>query len=229
MSFQNLHVVVTGGSGALGRSVVKLLLEQGASVHVPWVDEAELKSFPFAEKVRVGHVDLLQDEDVKRFYSEIPKLWASIHVAGGFAMSLIASTSSAELEGLFRLNAVTCFNACREAVISMRRTGQGGRIVNVIARPALAPIAGMIGYSMAKSAVAALTTALSEEVRREKILVNAVAPGVMNTPANRAAMPDADRSAWASTDEVAALLVSLASPANSLTTGALIPAFGPLA
>jgi NAD(P)-dependent dehydrogenase (short-subunit alcohol dehydrogenase family) len=131
---------------------------------------------------------------------------------------------------MMRLNAGTCFLCCREAVKAMRAAGRpaedGGRIVNVIARPAIEPTGGMLAYSTSKAAVASLTQCLAKEVVDDGILVNAVAPSIMDTPANRAAMPDADFDAWPKVEEVARTMVWLASPANALTTGTLVPVYG---
>jgi len=109
----------------------------------------------------------------------------------------------------------------------MTRAG-GGRIVNVTARPALEwrAGAGMAAYTASKAAVAALTVALAEEVAKDDILVNAVAPSIMDTPANRAAMPKADHAAWPKVEEVAATILFLASPENKVTRGAIAPVYG---
>ena len=103
---------------------------------------------------------------------------------------------------------------------------EGGRVVNVGARPAVQPTGGMVAYSTSKAAVTAMTTALAEELAPESIWVNAVLPSVMNTPANRRAMPDADHAAWPSVDDVAKTVVFLASPDNAVTRGGLIPVYG---
>ena len=126
------------------------------------------------------------------------------------------------------MNAATCYLCCRAAISAMRRTGGGGRIVNVSARPGIEPRTGadMVAYAAAKAAVAALTQALAEEVAGERIRVNAVAPSILDTPANRAAMPDADHDAWPKTAEVAETVVFLASPANTVTRGAVVPVYG---
>jgi len=124
------------------------------------------------------------------------------------------------------MNFVTCFLCCRAAVIAMAK--RGGRIVNVAARPALEwrSGAGMAAYTASKAAVAALTVALAEEVAKQDILVNAVAPSIMDTPANRQAMPKADYAAWPKVEEAAATIVFLASPENRVTRGAIVPVYG---
>ncbi|MBT6897736.1 MAG: SDR family NAD(P)-dependent oxidoreductase, partial [Rhodobacteraceae bacterium] len=116
--------------------------------------------------------------------------------------------------------------SCREAVRAMRRSEGQGRIVNVAARPALVPTAGMVSYTASKAAVASMTQSLGEELAAESIFVNAVVPSVMNTPANRAAMPDADHSLWPSVNDVAETMVFLLSPTNASTRGGLIPVYG---
>jgi NAD(P)-dependent dehydrogenase (short-subunit alcohol dehydrogenase family) len=110
----------------------------------------------------------------------------------------------------------------------MQAAGSGGRIVNVAARPALEPRtgAGMTAYTIAKSGVATLTIALAEEVAKDGILVNAVAPSIMDTAANRKAMPKAHFDAWPKVEEVAATILFLASPDNKVTRGAVVPVYG---
>jgi NAD(P)-dependent dehydrogenase (short-subunit alcohol dehydrogenase family) len=113
-------------------------------------------------------------------------------------------------------------------VRSMERTNAGGRIVNVATRPALEwrSGAGMVAYTASKAAVAALTVALAEEVIKHGILVNAIAPATMDTPANRKSMPDAHPAAWAKVEDVAATILFLASGENRVTRGAVVPVYG---
>ena len=124
------------------------------------------------------------------------------------------------------LNLMTCFLCCREATRAFRRTNQGGRIVNVAARPAVQPVGGMVAYTTSKAAVASLTQCLAEEVKAEDVLVNAVLPSIMDTPANRQAMPDADYDAWTKVEQVAEAVIFLASPLNAVISGALVPVYG---
>lgn len=226
MRFDGLDCVVTGGTGALGTAVVARLLAEGARVHLPWVAESELARFSLRSKVSLVKVDLASESEVEEFYRSLPGLWASIHVAGGFAMSPVVETSGAEFERMFRLNAVTAFLCSREAIRRMRSAKVAGRIVNVGARIVVRPSGGMVAYSVSKAAVAALTESLADEVKAEGILVNAVLPSIMDTPANRAAMPGADHAAWPKVEAVAEAITFLASRGNELTSGALVPVFG---
>jgi NAD(P)-dependent dehydrogenase (short-subunit alcohol dehydrogenase family) len=227
MDFSGKHVVVTGGSGALGTAVVGALLKAGATCTVPYVHEAEAQRFPHSgdPNVKLSAVTDLADEAmVAKAYNGL-QLWASIHIAGGFAPGKVADTGQAELMAQIDSNLVSCFLCCRAAVKAMTT---GGRIVNVTARPALEwrSGAGMTAYTVAKTGVAALTVALAEEVAEDGILVNAVAPSIMDTAANRKAMPKANFDAWPKVEEVAATIVFLASPDNRVTRGAIVPVYG---
>ena len=231
MDYRDRHVVVTGGTGALGTAVVEMLVDAGAFCHVPCVHEGEAQRFALRQHPQVTLLavsDLADEAMVARLYGGVPKLWASIHIAGGFAMSPVGATAKAALTQQLDMNFVTCFLCCRAAVNAFARSGGGGRIVNVAARPALEwrSGAGMAAYTASKAAVAALTVALAEEVAKDGILVNAVAPSIMDTAANRAAMPKADFAAWPKVEEVAATIAFLASPDNKVTRGGIVPVYG---
>jgi NAD(P)-dependent dehydrogenase (short-subunit alcohol dehydrogenase family) len=232
MDFSGKHVVVTGGTGALGTAVVGALVDAGASCTVPYVHDAEAQRFPYSGQKQVALVkvsDLSDESEVAKVYANIKTspLWASIHIAGGFAASKIVETDKAALIAQIDSNLISCFLCCRAAVKSMLAAGSG-RIVNVAARPALEwrSGAGMTAYTIAKTGVAALTVALAEEVAKDGILVNAVAPSIMDTSSNRKAMPKANFDAWPKVDEVAATIVFLASPENRVTRGAIVPVYG---
>lgn len=207
---QGRHVVITGGKGALGGAVVAWFEARGAIVHVP----------------DGSVVDLSDESQTAAYYAGLPPLWASVQLAGGFSMAPITETALLDFERQWRTNTVTCFLSCREAVRSIRRAGGGGRIVNVAARPVVAPVGGMSAYAASKAGVAALTQGLAAELRDEGILVNAILPSIIDTPANRAAMPNADVAAWPKPAELAEAIGFLASPANTLTSGSLVPVYG---
>ncbi len=231
MDYRNRQVVVTGGTGALGTAVVGALIKAGATCHVPYLIDQEAARFPFRDHAQVklvADMDLAEESAVARLFEGVPALWASIHLVGGFAMAPIGKTSKADLMKQVDMNFVTAFLCCRAAVNAMTRTGAGGRIVNVATRPAIEwrAGAGMVAYVASKAAVAALTVALAEEVVQADILVNAVAPSTMDTPANRQAMPKADFNAWTKVEDVAATILFLASPENRVTRGGVVPVYG---
>jgi NAD(P)-dependent dehydrogenase (short-subunit alcohol dehydrogenase family) len=231
MSFNDRQIVVTGGTGALGIAVVGALLEAGAVCHVPYRSEDEAQRFPHRGHKNVSLValgDLADETPVNGFYGGIEKLWASIHIAGGFAFAPIEKSDKALLMGQIESNLVSAYLCCRAAVAAFRRAGSDGRIVNVAARHALEPRQGAstTAYVAAKAGVAALTIALAEEVVKDGILVNAVAPSIMETPANRKSMPKADYATWPKVEEVAATILFLASPENAVTRGGVVPVYG---
>jgi NAD(P)-dependent dehydrogenase (short-subunit alcohol dehydrogenase family) len=227
--FEGRAVVVTGGTGALGSAIIGRLLEAGAVCHVP--SRRTPDDFALAANSRVKlttGVDLTDAASLHAFYSAVPDLWASIHAAGAFAMSPVGGNAAKAFGEMMDANARTAFLCCHAAASVMTASKTAGRIVNVTARPGLDHRKGaaMSAYAASKAAVAAMTTALAEELKNEGILVNAVAPSTLDTPANRKAMPKADFSKWVSVDAAAEAVVHLASPRNLTVSGALLPIYG---
>ncbi len=221
-------MVVTGGGGALGVAVVRELVERGASVFVPAHSQRDAEALAGIARVSITlDVDLADEASVVAFYEGVgdrdADLWASVHLAGGFVWGPIVDATIADLRRMLAMNVESAWLCAREAA---RRMSNGGRIVNVTAKPALVPSANVAAYAASKGAVATLTTCLAEELAPRGIWVNAVAPSILDTPANRAAMPDADVDAWPKVEEVARTIVFLASPENAVTRGAIVPVYG---
>ncbi len=224
--------VVTGGTGGLGRWVVKSLLEDGFHVSVPWISEpeaAELDSFlggspPPLELTPADVSDAGQAErHFHALHERAGRLDALVNLVGGFVMGGVEETEPAMWARMVELNATTAFLCSRAAVGPMRQTG-GGRIVNIVAFPAFdrgAP--SMSAYAAAKAAVLNLTYSLSKELQRSRITVNAVAPQIIDTPANRRDMPDADTAKWLSPLEIAGVIRFLLGRDAACVTGALLP------
>jgi NAD(P)-dependent dehydrogenase (short-subunit alcohol dehydrogenase family) len=222
MDLAERHVVITGAAGGLGPAVVERMLAAGAICHLPV--RADADRLPrHARILAVEGVDLTNEAAVTAFYARCPPLWASIHIAGGFKAALIADTSLADLRGQMDLNLVTAFLCCREAVRNMRAKAAGGRLINVGSRAAVVATGFSVAYTASKGALGAMVRALADELVDERILVNAVLPGTIDTPANRAAMPHADPRKWTSPADIAAVISWLVSPAQTVTSGALIP------
>jgi NAD(P)-dependent dehydrogenase (short-subunit alcohol dehydrogenase family) len=223
------HIVVTGGTGALGAAVVRAFLEAGATCHVPAIETSPPKRFPEGAKVTVApSIDLADEASVAGFYGKLPPLRAVVNIAGGFAYAPIADSSLQILQQQLSMNLVSCVLSCRQAVANFRKAGLGGHIVNISARPALNPRQGanMTAYTASKAAVAAFTVALAEELKGENISVIALCPSTIDTPTNRADMPKADHATWVKPEAIAELIVAQCSLANPINSGTLVPAYG---
>jgi NAD(P)-dependent dehydrogenase (short-subunit alcohol dehydrogenase family) len=217
------HVVVTGGTGTLGRAVVDAFLAAGAVCHVPHRGVAP-PDMPSSDRLRlVGGVELADEAHVMRFYADLPDLWASVHATGGFAAAPAIDTTLAALRTQLDQNLVSAFLCSREAARAMGR--RGGRIVNVASRAAVEPAGGSLAYTIAKAGVVALTRALADELKASGVLVNAVVPSTIDTPANRKAMSPSPEvlARWSKPADIAAAILWLASAENRVTTGAAVP------
>lgn len=228
---ENRVAIVTGGTGALGRAVVRRLLAAGARVHVTWRSKDEVEALQDylgrdASKVSLHEVDLTRAARVTETYERIAddhgRLDVLCNIAGGFAMASLEDTEPAVWERMFAINATTAFLSCRAAAPHMRRR-RYGRIVNVAAGPALrGGAAKMSAYGAAKAAVLNLTYTLAAELKPDGITVNAIVPSIIDTAANRKAMPEADTSPWLDPDEIAEVVGFLVSEAAGIVTGTAV-------
>ena len=221
--------ILSGGTGALGQSVTAKLLGAGAHVWIPYAVPAELEAL----RARVGagaklDAVLTDVTDEAAFNALVARVLAAhgkvdvlVNGVGGFAGGDLASTSLADWDTMMSLNLRSAAVGCRGVLPAMTAAGFG-RIVNIASRGVLPPMGGFIAYTVAKAGVVTLTQALAREVARG-ITVNAVAPSTMDTPGNRRAMPDADRSTWVTTDAVAEVIAYLASEPASMISGTVIP------
>jgi NAD(P)-dependent dehydrogenase (short-subunit alcohol dehydrogenase family) len=221
-------VIVTGGTGALGLAVVARLLARGARVAVPYRDEREWVALQEkAGTALFGAVaDLADARKARAFVDEAAAAMGVLDglalVAGGWAGGTrFEEAPEDEWPRMLVTNLGTAAHVCRAALPHLRK--QGGSIVAVGSRAAETGGSGMAAYAVAKVAVHALVRVLALENRDRGVRVNAVLPGTIDTPANRRAMPDADRSKWTSPIAIAGMIVFLLSPDSAPTTGALVP------
>jgi len=215
--------IVTGGTGALGQAVVAAFVAGGDRVVVPWIVEAEAERvrarIPSAILVRADVADEAGAAAVAK-QADAPSVL--VNGVGGFAMGPHHTVPLASWDQLYRLNVRAAASMTR-AVLPALLAGGGGAIVNVAAAAALDPPAEMGAYTASKAALVAFTRSLAKEVGPRGVRVNAVLPTTIDTPANRAAMPDADFSLWTQPEQIAAAIHWLASDAASGVRGALVP------
>jgi len=219
-------VVVGGGTGALGRAVVRRMVGDGHRVLVP-AREEHVEGLP--AEVAVVRCDLSVPQDVAAVDARARELggWrALVNCSGGYAAATALDTSEELLHAQLELNLLGPWRLATAAARAMVEAGEGGRIVTVASRAAVEPARGQAAYQVSKAAVARLTQVMALELRDTGITVNAVMPSTMDTPANRASMPKADWSRWVSVDDVAATIAWLLSPEASIVSGALVPVYG---
>jgi NAD(P)-dependent dehydrogenase (short-subunit alcohol dehydrogenase family) len=223
-------VLVTGGTGALGSAVVEAFLAAGDRVVVPWIMPAEAERARAAWAAALGdgravlvEADVADGAGAARAVEAAGDVEVLVNGVGGFAGGTTLDATELEVwDRMYRMNLRTAA-ACARAALPRMRVRRRGVIVNVASQAAFAPPGGLAAYAASKAGVVALTRSLQEEVASEGIRVAAVVPSTIDTPANRAAMPDADRSAWTPPAKIAGVVLWLASDAASTVRGALVP------
>jgi NAD(P)-dependent dehydrogenase (short-subunit alcohol dehydrogenase family) len=210
MRFDRRVVMITGAAGNLGRAVAGAFGERGATLVL----------------LDIKDVDLREARSVQEVVGRHARIDVLCNIAGGFRMGpALHEAPDADWDFLFDLNAKSVLHMSRAVVPAMLRAG-GGKIVNIGAYAALKGAAGMGAYVASKSAVIRITETMAAELREKNINVNCVLPTIIDTPQNRAAMPKADPKRWVSPQDLAAVIVFLASDAARAIHGAAIPVTG---
>jgi NAD(P)-dependent dehydrogenase (short-subunit alcohol dehydrogenase family) len=224
-------VIVTGGTGGLGVPVVEAFLDAGWRAVVPWIVERELEHLPEREGLELVSADLFDPAavgavvDTATGYEGAP-LRSVVNLVGGFAApGKVADTPIDEFEKQFRLNLRSLYLVSAAAIPHLVAAG-GGAVVAVSSRAGLRPFSGAAGYCSSKAAVLAFVSCLDAEYKDEGVRANAIVPSVIDTPANRAAQPEADTSRWVRPGQIAQTILFLSSDASSATSGAAIPVYG---
>lgn len=221
-----MRLVITGGLGALGSALVRKACEQGHAVAV--IEHGSKGDLPAGAHL-IGGVDLTDAHQasaaMQQAHQALGGIDGLVNVAGGFRWVTVSDTKSDDWSDMFAMNVMTASNATRAALPALKASGRGS-VVMIGAAGALKASAGMGPYAASKSGVHRLVEALADELKSEGVRVNAVLPSIIDTPANRKDMPDADPAAWVSPDALAEVIVFLLSEGARDVTGALVPVTG---
>jgi NAD(P)-dependent dehydrogenase (short-subunit alcohol dehydrogenase family) len=223
--------IVTGGTGGLGAAVVTRLLDGGWRVVVPWVVEAELTRVTMHEGLKLQQADLTDPAAVAAVAAagaEDPDapLRAVVNLVGGYAAGgRVHETPVDEFFAQFELNLRPTYLVTQAALPAIVQAG-GGSIVCVGTRAALQPFPGAAGYAASKAAVITFAKAVAAEYRDDGVRCNAILPSVIDTPGNRASMPNADYEKWVKPAEIAGVIAHLLSDDAKPISGAAIPVYG---
>ena len=219
--FADRTVMVFGAAGALGAGLAAAFAGEGAGVI--GVDRSVPAGDRHLDGAHYRTVDVRDDAALGALFDDGPAPWAVINTVGGFAARTpLTELDPAVLTGQLELNLVTAALITKHALRAMRAAGEG-RLVHTASRAALVTRGQGFAYSVSKLGVLHLVTMAANEVRGTGITVNCVVPTIIDTPANRSAMPDADHASWPKIPDVAQAYLFLASPAAHLVTGASVP------
>ncbi|HSB80546.1 MAG TPA: SDR family NAD(P)-dependent oxidoreductase [Candidatus Methylomirabilis sp.] len=235
MTLEGKVALITGGTGALGRPVTSAFAEAGARVAVPYILEAEVPECktclgPRTDTVAFLKADVTRESEVEQLVRTVVERLGRIDIllnlVGGYIGDIpVTELSEADWDRMLTMNLKSAFLCCKHVVPIMQQAG-GGRIVNISSRAAIKVFPGISAYAAAKAGLLAFTETLASEVLKVGITVNAILPSVIDTPANRKAMPKADHSPWVKPEEIARVLLFLCSEAAREISGASIPVYG---
>lgn len=235
MSLNDKAVLVTGGTGDLGRVVTEAFCRAGAKTATTYIYEREVKALQqetqtLKNRPEAVKCDVTREKEVQKAIREVAKKHGRLDIlvclVGGYLGGPpVAETSERDWDYMLDLNLKSAFLACKAAAPVMARQ-RSGRILCVSSRAGLRGEAGAAAYSVAKAGVLRLVEALAGELKEAGVTVNAVCPSILDTPANRRVMPDADFSTWVTPEEVAEAILFLASDKAKSISGAAIPIYG---
>ncbi len=224
-------VILTGGTGGLGKGILPSILSQGASIVIPYLKERAADSVrgmlnvQQLEQVKLVKADLTDESNISQIVKDMEKVDVLIHLVGGFDMGEIHQYSLEDWQKTFSINLLTTFLTCKHCLQSMRENNYG-RIVTVGSRGAVDPAPQLAAYSAAKAGVVALTQAIAKETKEFNITANTVLPSIIDTPANRKAMGEENAHKWVKPASLAQVICFLASDMAQDISGAAIPVYG---
>ena len=233
--FEGKTVLITGGTGALGRQISLSFLKSNAAVSITHVTDKEIQQLEstlgdLMKNVVLIKADIGDESQIKNLVSDVVKKYDRIdiliNVVGGFlGGKKVTEMTEKEWDLMMNLNLKTAFLISKHVVEQMVKQGSG-KVVHVAARLGLKGIAGNSAYGASKSGLIRLVESLSDEVKDKNINVNCIMPSIIDTGANRKDMPDADFSKWVKPSEIARVMLFLASDDSKPIHGAAIPVYG---
>ncbi|MGI0082699.1 MAG: SDR family NAD(P)-dependent oxidoreductase [Nitrosopumilaceae archaeon] len=227
--FSNKVVLVTGGKGALGSTVVNAFLAANATVIASDYQDNDKKKLDTG-KLTMIKADLTNEGDVRKLVSDVIKKFGRIDILANVVGGYLAGKSVSELDltewdTMMNMNLKSAFLISKHVMPSMM-TAKYGKIVHIAARPGLKAGGKDSAYSASKSGVIRLTESISEEIKGSNINVNCVMPSILDTEVNRKAMPSADFNKWVKTEDLANVILFLCSDESKAIHGAAIPVYG---
>jgi len=227
----NKTILITGASGNMGGAVLKKFLENGFQI-AALVSDKRTNNLKASANLKIFPLDLLNEDKVQKTIRQVVEIFGKIDMAvltaGGFAIGGLADTGEEELNKMYRLNFLTAYHLARQVFLQMKQQENGGQIIFTGSRPALHPgsAGNMLSYALSKSLVFRLAEIINEDGKGYGITASVIVPGIIDTPQNREAMPDADFTAWVTASEIADNIFHLSTPAGRQLRESIIKVYG---
>jgi len=227
----NKTILITGASGNMGGAVLKKFLENGFQI-AALVSDKRTNNLKASANLKIFPLDLLNEDKVQKTIRQVVEIFGKIDMAvltaGGFAIGGLADTGEEELNKMYRLNFLTAYHLARQVFLQMKQQENGGQVIFTGSRPALHPgsAGNMLSYALSKSLVFRLAEIINEDGKGYGITASVIVPGIIDTPQNREAMPDADFTSWVTASEIADNIFHLSTPAGRQLRESIIKVYG---
>jgi NAD(P)-dependent dehydrogenase (short-subunit alcohol dehydrogenase family) len=224
-------ILITGATGNLGGAVLNKFQDHDFQI-AALVSERQANKLGTTARIKTFPLDLLDENQVQKAIGKAVEVFGGIDMAvltvGGFALGSLADTGEDELNKLYRLNFLSAYHTARKVFLQMQTQEDGGQLIFTGSRPAMHPPSarGMISYAFSKSLVFRLAEVINEEGQGSGITATVIVPGTIDTPQNRAAMPDADFNAWVSVQDIADNIYHLSTPAGKQLRETILKVYG---
>jgi len=227
----NKTILITGATGNMGGAVLQKFLENDFQI-AALVSDKRTNNLKASANLKIFPLDLLNEDKVQKTIRQVVEIFGKIDMAvltaGGFAMGGLADTGEEELNKMYRLNFLTAYHLARQVFLQMKQQENGGQVIFTGSRPALHPgsAGNMLSYALSKSLVFRLAEIINEDGKGYGITASVIVPGIIDTPQNREAMPDADFTAWVRASEIADNIFHLSTPAGRQLRESIIKVYG---